>query len=299
MRPLAGPTLASPHAPPPLPDECYTDLAVGEVQEFITGLPDGSEGITFDAEGNLFITAEHSKVFKVGADGELTELAETPDAVVIAADADGNLFIAGWGALDDLEVADGLVYKVTPAGDVTKLFEGSIINANFVTRTPWGSWLISDDTKHHIWEMQDDGTGELWSELVATPNGMVFSADGSTLYVANTFSPDSEVYAIIVENKKAKSVEILANLNPGTLNDGLAMDREGWVYVAANAAGAIVKISPEGEVITVVDSLFSPASLAFGEGDDFDPCSIYVTSLRGDKVWRIAVGVPGLPPFRE
>jgi hypothetical protein len=34
------------------------------------------------------------------------------------------------------------------------------------------------------------------------------------------------------------------------------------------------------------------ASLAFGQGD-FDPCSIYATSLLGTQLWRVGIGILG------
>ena len=51
----------------------------------------------------------------------------------------------------------------------------------------------------------------------------------------------------------------------------------------------------EGEL--VAGGLGSPASLAFGRGQGFDPCSIYVTQLFGDQILRVAVGAEGAPLY--
>ncbi len=43
----------------------------------------------------------------------------------------------------------------------------------------------------------------------------------------------------------------------------------------------------------------TPSSLAFGRGDGFDPCSVYVTQLFGSRILRVALGAEGAPllPF--
>ena len=45
-----------------------------------------------------------------------------------------------------------------------------------------------------------------------------------------------------------------------------------------------------------IDALVPPeiaASLAFGHGPGFDPCSLYITQLDADGIVRVAVGVHG------
>jgi hypothetical protein len=73
------------------------------------------------------------------------------------------------------------------------------------------------------------------------------------------------------------------------------------VFVLANFAGEIWRVDgtatslQDGEV--VADGLASPASIAFGRGEDFDPCSGYVTSLMGSQVVRVSLGVEGAPLY--
>jgi hypothetical protein len=63
------------------------------------------------------------------------------------------------------------------------------------------------------------------------------------------------------------------------------------VLVAVNLGGLIARVDPStGEATVVADGLDSPASLTFGDGQTWDACSVYVTSLYGDTVSRVVTG---------
>jgi len=276
---------------------CHQDANVGEVIEFVTGLF-GSEGIAMDGQGGFYISTDNT-VSHVDAGGNVTKTADLPKGLGMAFDAKGDLMICDSGPTFDKETRDGAMHLMTADGSVTEVVpEGTIANPNFVTRTPWGTWLVSDDMLPEIYEISDGSDVTLWCDQVPSPNGMVFSKDGKTLYVASTFEDFSPLYKIVIDNQAAGEVSVLANMDENGLSDGVAMDRDGNVYVAVNGEGKIVKVSPSGDIQTVVEDLLMPASIAFGQGEGLDPCSIYVTSLIGDAVYRIPLGVSGMPLFK-
>jgi hypothetical protein len=45
-------------------------------------------------------------------------------------------------------------------------------------------------------------------------------------------------------------------------------------------------------VTIIAESVATVASRAFGRGD-FDPCSIYATSLFSEQLWCVGIGVAG------
>ncbi len=282
-----------------MPSVCFGDLGVGQWEEFATGITSGTEGIAFDGLGGLFVSNKQ-RVLRLDAEGNFVEFAAIPDAIGMAFDQAGDLLVCSLGEEFDKDTRDGALYRVDASGNISTVLDaGTILNPNFITRTPWGSWLVSDDLVPEIWEVGDDGQAALWTDQVSSPNGMVFSTDGSILFVASTFESGNPIWSIPVEEHAAGTASILAELLEGNVaNDGVAMDVEGNLYVAANVRGKIVRVTPDGQQETIVEDLMTPASLAFGQGEGFDPCSVYVTSLFGTSVYRVNLGVEGQPLYR-
>ena len=215
--------------------------------------------------------------------------------------ADGTLVVASLG---EIMQPDGGVYTVSPSGEVTLLTEG-IDSPNFVTIAPDGSALISDDFDTRVFRVGLDGEVTTVIENVVAPNGMAYSPKVDALYVASTFTTAGELTRYDLDDAglpiEASGLEIM-HTGSAQFNDGIAVDFDNRVYVAANFSGTIWRVDggvselTEGEL--VVDTLTSPASLAFGEGEDFDPCSMYVTELTGTQVVRVSIGTPGAPLVR-
>ena len=271
---------------------CADDIDVGEVQVFGDPTPlVRSEGIVFDADGTLYVSAQDpgdaevpDELIEVLLDGSNENVAEAPSILGLESDPMGILG-AGIGTANLLlfDVSDGSNEEIA-----TGLGE-----PNFVVTTPWGTILVSDDRPDvgSILEVTWDGEVSVWSDEVPTPNGMVFSLDGSTLYVAATFQ-EAGLWEIPVSDGAAGTAEKLVAYD-SSAPDGIAIDSEGNVYVALNTAGQIAKVTPEGDSSTLATGMTGPASLAFGQGD-FDPCSLYVTSLFTQNLYRVGAGVAGV-----
>ena len=283
------------------PDGCWTDLGFGETEVFYQGFAMGSEGIAFGADGLLYVTTadEGGTVWQLDADANLTAYASVPSALGLAPRADGGFVVASIGVSDPM-VDDGAVYTVDAGGEVALLATG-IASPNFIALAPDGSALVSDDFSNtRVFRVTADGSVGVVLEQVPSPNGMAYSPDGGRFYVASTFTPEGQLTAYEVGDDgmpiEATGVEIL-QLGQASTPDGIAVDANGMVYVAANVPGEIWRVDgaatdlQAGEL--VASELGSPASLAFGDGPGFDPCSLYVTQLFGSRVLRVAVGVPG------
>ena len=288
---------SSPDDPQPT---CPVDsLSAGTVEVFATGFDVdvvGTEGLTFGADGRLYVGGSGYT-----GDGYVAEIA-TDGSWELLTPLPGSIGLAWWG--DQLMVAtanvgDGTpgVVAVDPDARTTSVFVGGLPGSNFPAVTPWDSLLMSYPGGTEVLEIRPDGTWEQWASDVPSPNGTAFSPDGSTVYVANTYTAPSTVARIEVEDGHATSVGVLATLPDGSTQDGVAVDVDGNLYVVNNLPGTIVRITPSGETTVVAEGVEFGASMAFGEGD-FDPCSLYVSSLFSEDVFRVGVGVAGLVPHR-
>jgi hypothetical protein len=277
---------------------CWTDLPVGEKAVLAQGFA-GSEGIGFSSTGELYVSAK-TGVAHVHPDGSWEMIATLTYPIGIAFGPDDVMNVCDFGASILPGVNDGAMYRVTMDG-ATTLLAGGIANPNFVTYTPWGTLLVSDAMTQTIYEVTLDGTLTHWIDGVAAPNGMVFSEDRRALYVAGTLVFDSPVYRVdLDESGHAQTFATIAHLDAGALPDGAALDENGLVYLTENGLGKIVRVDPTtGAYEVVASGMKTPASMAFGRGPNFDPCSIYVTETFNALVWRVSLGVHGYPLASE
>jgi sugar lactone lactonase YvrE len=284
------------------PEACWTDLVFGEQEVFYQGFSSGSEGIAFGADGLLYVTTDEDgdgTIWQLDAEANISEFAKVPYALGLAPQAEGGFVVASIG-LSDPDVDDGAVYVVDAQGGPSVLATG-IASPNFIALAPDGSALVSDDfDSTRVFRVTADGGVSVVIEQVESPNGMAYSPDGTYFYVASTFTPIGQLTRYEVDGEglpiEATAIEIL-QLGQASTPDGIAVDAEGKVYVAANIPGQLWRVDGSADTLQpgelVAEGLGSPASLAFGKGPGFDPCSIYLTQLFGSQVIRVGIGVPG------
>lgn len=272
---------------------CWTDLAPGDAAPVATGFADGTEGVAF-VDGRLYVTVP-TGVVEVGADGTVTPIV-TLDHALGLAPAVGGLFVADPGEFTfDGSGDDGRVHFVDLSLAASRVVLSGMPNPNFIAALPSGGTLVSDDTIEEILHT-DGATTTVWTSL-PSPNGMGVAPDASALYVATTFTTDPPLWRVpLAADGTPGTAEVVTTFATGAAPDGLAVSADGAVWVALNLANEVVRIDPQtGEDDTLTTAVTTPASLAFGAGDAFDPCSLYVTELYGDTVWRVATGTPGTP----
>ncbi len=282
-------------APSPTPPRCETE-ARGTVERLAPVLPDGSEGVAV-WEGELVVSVPDG-VLRLEGD-TTSRLATLEAALGLAPGADG-LWIADPGPAFTFDGSgdDGAVWLLEAGGAPREVAAG-LANPNAVVVAPWGEVLVSDDTRTEIVAV-DPGSGAIrtWLDPIPSPNGLAFSADGRWLYVASTFVAEPPLWRVPVDAEgRPGEPELVVTFPTGSTPDGVAVDAEGQVWVALNLAGELVRVDPEtGAVEVVARGLPTPASLAFGQGPELDPCAVYVTELYGEGVSVVAAGVTGALP---
>ncbi len=313
-------------------------------------LPPGAahpEGITADDAGRIYVTT--FDVTKAGGPGQLFVFSPHGHLlrqVSVAGSSQLLLDLAfhpTTGALLVIDFGNTRVLSVDPKTGVASVFATlpdltpadptAGPGPNVLTFDRLGNVYISDSFQGVIWRTGPGGgapTAWLSSPLLTTPgvppfgaNGLAFNKAETALFVANTGS-DTVLKVPVKANGEADTPAVFANSINGA--DGLILDEDDNVWVAANQADEIVVLDPTGRTIAKLgdfdgighdgapNGLLFPASLV--RKGHF----IYVTNLAldlrlfnpafvtGDSQWAAAVTqhtvsrirarlprVPGLP----
>ena len=268
---------------------------------FIDGVFNRCEGIAFNGENKLFIAGDKS-VWRVSTIGKCTKIFTASSNLGLAPIGRRDILFADFGptnAFDSGYNRDGVVWRVTPEGDA-KIVADHMGDPNFVTVLNDGSFLVSDDATDEIHFIDLKGTRSIFTSEIKHPNGMALSIDGSELYVAQIFKKikpyilDGRIWSLKLSNNiPVGEPQLLVDLGDDAANDGLALDMLGRIYVSCWNRGEIWRYDiKQDELVLIAQNLSGVASLAFGCGD-FDNKSIYATSTKTGKVWRVPVGIEG------
>jgi len=158
----------------------------------------------------------------------------------------------------------------------------------------------------------DNQLTRLLDDLIV-PNGLAFSPDGGTMYLADTHASRQTVWAFDydVDTGTPHKQRVFVDMHQHQGRpDGAAVDEDGCYWVCATDAGLVCRFTPTGQLdqsLTVPTA--NPAMCAFG-GDNLD--TLFVTSLRrpnigaeedpyAGRVFALRPGVQGLaePQFKN
>jgi gluconolactonase len=248
-------------------------------------VPSYSEGVTFDAEGNVYLS--HGKsITRRKPDGTSEIWVETgaPDGHKVMADG-SHLVCDDHGAVFHLDARGKVIRKLTEA-------DGVPLNApNDLTLDPKGGFYFTDS---HTAE-KPEGTvvyvdpqwhshvvaGGLWYS-----NGIVLRPDGKTLLVGESKRNHILEYPVLSLGKlgKPKEFAALPTKGAGQIDnqpDGMCLDTEGNVYVAHYGMGRVQVLDPRGKLIrSYATGLLTTSNVAFG-GPQMD--QLYVTGAIGEE----------------
>jgi sugar lactone lactonase YvrE len=234
----------------------------GNVDRFAT-LPagsDGPEGIAADKAGNIYVTtfaapprATPGQLFVFDRVGHLVRQVSVQGSSSQLLGLDfhpsGKLLVIDFG--------NARVLSVDPVTGVSALFATVTGPAglNDLTFDQAGNVYISDSFQGIIWKTPPTGgaaTAWVTSPLLQTAGVPPFGANGvgfnkvfSTLYVANT--GNDTVVQIPAAGGVAGTPSVLTNSINGA--DGLILDEDDNIWVAANQADEIVVIDKTGKAI--------------------------------------------------
>jgi sugar lactone lactonase YvrE len=158
----------------------------------------------------------------------------------------------------------------------------------------------------------DNQLTRLIDDLIV-PNGLAFSPDGSTMYLADTHASRQTVWAFDydVNTGTPHNQRVFVDMHQHLGRpDGAAIDADGCYWVCATDAGLVSRFTPEGKLDRSLSMpTTKPGMCAFG-GTQLD--TLFVTSLRrpgitheedpyAGRIFALQAGVKGLaePQFKN
>mgnify|MGYP005624496511 FL=1 len=213
-----------------------------------------SNGLSLDRQGRLLL-CEH--------DRWLTRLEDDGSKTVLADQYEGKRL----NSPNDLAVkSDGSIYFTDPPYGLPDRTEGKELDYCGVYKLTDNELTLLDDN-------------------IPLPNGLAFSPDEKTLYVADSGS--ARVYAYDVtgglENKRVFA-ELGAVDGTGAA-DGMKVDVDGNVF--CTGPGGIHVMNPEGIMIGIIVCPEIPANIAWG-GDDYR--TLFITARTGLYSMKVLTG---------
>ncbi len=225
----------------------------------------GSNGLTFDLDGRLVI-CQHGdrRVSRRDADGKIVPLAVLHEG-------------------RKLNSPNDLVYDTH--------------GALYFTDPPFGlPETFTDPTKelpfNAVFRLSSDGKLTAAATDLEAPNGLGFSPDGKTLYVANATSkePIWKAYGVRTDGT-LDAGRVFADSRefwkPGEgVPDGLKIDVQGNVF--ATGPGGVLVYAPDGTLLGRVLTGVPTANVAFGE----DGSTLFITA--NHRVLRMRTSTRGM-----
>lgn len=171
----------------------------------------------------------------------------------------------------------------------------------------WFAGSMALDEEEHIGRLwcMDEGPSEASTASVReldilktpVPNGPVFSPDDKIMYASET--PQGKIFQYDYDTKDGtvSNKRLFVQLENGGMPDGMAVDVEGYVWVAANSQGKLVRYSPSGEAVATcaVPGAEMTSCPAFG-GEELK--TLFITSIAAEgstgHVYKVKVDVPGV-----
>ncbi len=256
-----------------------------------------TEGPTADAFGNVYFTDQpNDRILKWTTAGKLeTFLQPAGRANGMCFDRKGTLFACADEKTELWEVGPTGTHKV-----LAKEYQGKMLNGpNDVWVHPDGGLYFTDPFYKRPWwqhnAMPQDGQHVYFlsadrEKLVRVvtdlkqPNGIVGSADGKTLYVADIGARKTYRYEIRMDGSLANG-ELFCELG----SDGMTLDREGNLYLTGKGVTVFNRKGKQVEQIEVPEGW--TANVCFG-GADWQ--TLFITASKG--FYSLKMQVKGMGP---
>jgi len=255
------------------------------------------EGPSFDSQGNLFVCNRWDGfVARITPDGHSSLYVATggkPNGARFH--QNGQLFIADIGRREILAAqADGSIDVVVDAYQGEPLLGPNDLIFDRIGRLYFTDPGLGDThSPGRVFRCTPDGDLTLLVDGLLYPNGLALSPNEDALVVAPTGSNDVLRFPLL-EDGRLGQAEVIVQFEGGQGPDGIAFDANGNLYVTHRGTGRVVVLDPLGGILAEL-----PAGGSLPSNVAFWGTSLYVTEDETASVYRLDLGVSGLPLFHQ
>ena len=247
-------------------------------------------------EGPVWLPEESKVVFSDIPNSKLMQWSQKDGLSVFrkSEQANGNILDLQGRIISCQHAARNIIRigKDGKAKVLTEKFEGKRFNSPndvavwkdgtlWFTDPPWGLRAPHEIPGHWVYKLDPEtGKVEVLIKDLAMPNGIVFSPDGSRLYVADTGGhkrhPDPKYHdypdtvTCYAVSKKGKLGKKLFTIDEGS--DGMAVDVKGNLYLTH---GQVQVYDADGKKLETIEIPEKPANVCFG-GKDYK--TLFITA---------------------
>ncbi len=226
----------------------------------------GPNGMTYDKDGSVLVCQHgNRRIAKIAADGTVTTLVDSFEGK-----------------------------RLNSPNDLVFHKDGSL----YFTDPPYGLPQQDDDPSKEIdfngvYRLAPDGTLQAVVRDMTRPNGIAFSPDYKTLYVANS-DPERSVWMAydVNDDGTVSNGRVFADVTAEDADgdpDGMKVDEWGNVY--ASGPGGVWMFDKEGKHLGTIKPPETPANVGWGD----DGQTLYITARTG--LYRIKLSTPGMLPL--
>ena len=290
------------------------------------------EDVVVSRDGRVWLSDPESAAAEALPDGTLNRVGNaggSPNGINM--DAEGRIVIANVGGLETpggrgpvqrLDVDTGAIEVLADQIDGIPLVssnyphvdsQGRIWVTHSTSRS--GGGAFSGDPDGFLFRIETDGSLTMLATEISFANGVTLDPQEENAYVCSTLGchvlrfpinadgtlGEREVYGPQL-GKTVADLEAMRPLSPQQrgelgLTDGCGFDQEGNLWVTLPMSNKVVAITPQFEVVTMIEDLEgeimqAPTNVSWG-GDDM--CDLYVGSIRSNYVVHARSPIPGEP----
>ena len=254
--------------------------------------------------GRLYFTSDTGLLRMDSPDAEpvMHTPAEAPGGLAI--EPDGTIVMGVGNSIANGTVGDetgpSSLIRIHPRTGESEPYASGLSMGNGVDRGPDGSFYASNDFGSNVDRITDGETERGWA-TVESGNGLQVDSTGKWLYVAQTFRPAAIQRVEIAHPENVTPFAVAPAEDAAAGFDGMDRDPADNLFVAANGAGSVWKVTPDAEMCVLLRGLppfpDGPSAVTVGvHGSAFRPENLYVVAFNGDLTEIAGVAEPGPVP---